>query len=365
MQRILFLLPSTGTVPVGGFKVVFEYANRFVNDNSEGGFSVKLILPAVLAIKEIGILDKFINYVRFLKVLATKTYTCKSWFDLDPKIKELYIYKFHRNFFKKNDIVIATAAETAVFLMRMKAIQPQKRYYFIQNYEKWACAEELLIATWTAKSLKKIVISSWLLDIAKKYNQDAELVENGFDFNYFNLTNPIENRSPFIVSTLYHTSEYKGFKYAIDALKIVKNKFPNLKCLAFGVFEKPDYLPDWFEYYRKPDRDTHNMIYNTASIFIGPALMEGFGLTLGEAMQCGCAVAATNIGGYLDYCRDKETALLCEAANIISLSQIIIKLITDNELRIAIAHKGYEYIRLFTWDRAYFKFKSYITGAGK
>jgi glycosyltransferase involved in cell wall biosynthesis len=360
MQRILFLLPSSGTVPVGGFKVVFEYANRFISDNTSGVCAVTLVLPAVLDVKKRTFLDTLLSFLRYLKISFKKGYTCKSWFNLDPRVKELYVYKFHEKIFKNDDIVIATAAETAVFLMRIKRSRPERRYYFIQNYEKWAFTEELLIETWKAKKLKKIVISSWLLDIAKKYNQNAELIENGFDFDYFKLTNPIENRSPFVVSALYHTSENKGFKYALGALKIVKNKFPDLKCLLFGVFEKPDYLPDWFEYYHKPDKDTHNMIYNTASIFIGSALLEGFGLTLGEAMQCGCAVAATNIGGYSAVCKDKETALLCEPSDITSLSQVIIKLIADNELRTKIAHNGHEFIKLFTWDRAYSKLKAYI-----
>jgi glycosyltransferase involved in cell wall biosynthesis len=102
------------------------------------------------------------------------------------------------------------------------------------------------------------------------------------------------------------------------------------------------------------------MIYNTASIFIGPALMEGFALTPGEAMQCGCAVVATNIGGYADICKDNKTALLCKAADPTALSQLVIRLIINNTLRITIAQNGHEFIKQFTWNRAYNKFKSYI-----
>jgi glycosyltransferase involved in cell wall biosynthesis len=359
MQRILFLLPSSGTVPVGGFKVVFEYANRFAHDNT-GDHYVALILPSFLDTHKLSFLIQVWKFLRYLKNKITRSYTCKTWFSLDPKVKELYVYRFNANNFKKDDIVIATAAETAVFLMNIGGAYPDRRYYFIQNYENWACGEDLLIKTWTAPNLKKIVISHWLFDIAKKYNQHAELIENGFDFEYFHLTSPIDNRSPFIVSTLYHISDNKGFKYAFEALKIVKDKFPGLKCLLFGVFERPDYLPEWFEYYRRPDKVTHNRIYNTASIFIGPALMEGFGLTLGEAMQCGCAVAATAIGGYANICKDNETALLCEPADSTALSESIIKLITNNDLRITIARGGRKFIEQFTWEKAYFKFKSYI-----
>jgi hypothetical protein len=166
------------------------------------------------------------RFLRFLRIKAWRLYTCKNWFSLDPRVKELYVYKFNENVFRKNDIVIATAAETAVFLMNLKRIYPNRRYYFIQNYEKWACNEDLLIETWTARNLKKVVISSWLLNIAKKYNQNAELIENGFDFTEFKLLNSIDARSPLIVSTLYHASENKGFKYAYESLKIVKDNFP-------------------------------------------------------------------------------------------------------------------------------------------
>jgi glycosyltransferase involved in cell wall biosynthesis len=204
------------------------------------------------------------------------------------------------------------------------------------------------------------VIAPWLYDIAAKYDQEAELIENGFDFDYFKLMKNIEDRSPFIVSMLFNDMEKKGCKYAFQALKTVKNKIPQLKCLIFGVNDRPSYLPDWYEYYKMPDKTTHNMIYNTASIFIAPALIEGHGLTQAEAMQCGCAVIATNIGGYRVNCINNKTALLCEPANSLMMADLIIKLIEDNDLRMTLAKNGYEYIKQFTWERAYKKFKSFI-----
>ena len=41
-KRILFLLPSIGVKPIGGFKVIYEYANRMVAD----GFDVGIGYPA-------------------------------------------------------------------------------------------------------------------------------------------------------------------------------------------------------------------------------------------------------------------------------------------------------------------------------
>lgn len=42
-------------------------------------------------------------------------------------------------------------------------------------------------------------------------------------------------------------------------------------------------MPGWMEYYRQPDRDTHNRIYNSSSIYLASSLQEGWGLTVGEA----------------------------------------------------------------------------------
>jgi glycosyltransferase involved in cell wall biosynthesis len=141
---------------------------------------------------------------------------------------------------------------------------------------------------------------------------------------------------------------------------MVKKQFSSLKCLLFGGFKRPDYLADWYEYYQTPNKKTHNYIYNTASIFIAPAILEGFGLTPGEAMQCGCAVAASNNGGYSVMCKDNETALVCESANSHALSEIIIRLIKDDNLRKTIAYNGHEFVKKFTWKRAYGEFKQII-----
>lgn len=43
-------------------------------------------------------------------------------------------------------------------------------------------------------------------------------------------------------------------------------------------------MPGWIEYYRQPDRDTHNRIYNSSSIYLASSLQKGWGLTVGEAM---------------------------------------------------------------------------------
>ena len=45
------------------------------------------------------------------------------------------------------------------------------------------------------------------------------------------------------------------------------------------------------------------------------------------------------------------------------MSLNIIKLIEDNELRIRIAKEGNNYVKQFTWDSAFSKFKDVLEGS--
>ena len=57
-------------------------------------------------------------------------------------------------------------------------------------------------------------------------------------------------------------------------------------------------MPGWMEYYRQPDHDTHNRIYNSSSIYLASSLQEGWGLTVGEAMIYGNAIVCTDTLGF-------------------------------------------------------------------
>ncbi len=360
MANILFLLPSRGNAPVGGFKVVYEYANRFHRE----GYTVKIIYPSLLETERLNTWKRIRRLIKYIKVRLDRDFSCSSWFKLDPGIQEIWVYKLNAKMIGCTDIVFATAVQTALFLMTVSKINITSRFYLIQNYENWIGSEELLLKTWNS-NLRKIVIAPWLQRIADDQGQKTVLIENGFDFNYFRLEKIIENRSAFNIAMLFHESELKGCQYAIEALTLLKQRYPKIKCLMFGIFKRPKYLPEWFEYHQRPIQTEHNSIYNEASIFIAPALVEGFALTPAEAMMCGCAVVATNIGGYEVICKDNETALLCTPKNAEGLAINIERLIRDDGLRHRIAKSGNSFIQQFTWERAFSKLLSEVIKDGK
>jgi glycosyltransferase involved in cell wall biosynthesis len=70
-----------------------------------------------------------------------------------------------------------------------------------------------------------------------------------------------------------------------------------------------------------------------ADIFCLPSYREGFGMTIIEAAACGVPAVASRIYGITDAVEDGKTGLLFPAGNVSALTQSLLKLITENELR--------------------------------
>lgn len=73
--------------------------------------------------------------------------------------------------------------------------------------------------------------------------------------------------------------------------------------------------------------------YFSSSIFVFPSQLEGFGLSLAEAMKSGLAIIASNIPTTMELLVDGEGALLFEKNNVEKLKEKLELLIDDDELR--------------------------------
>lgn len=88
--------------------------------------------------------------------------------------------------------------------------------------------------------------------------------------------------------------------------------------------------------------------------------MEGWGLTIGEAMMCGQAVVCTDNKGYLEMAKDGYNALVAPVGDSQTLANNIVRLITDDNLRYQIASNGLTYIRQFDIEESYRKLKNIL-----
>lgn len=358
MKIITFLLPAPLKTPAGGYKVVYEYANRL----AASGFKVNIVYPYFLydiRRRYISNCKVFLmSILRYIKDYLQKSVYANHWFQLDERVNEVPIILLHKLLVPKSDIYVATAVQTAISLNKFRSCN--NKVYLIQDFENWSgITDDIVISTYKY-NMKAVVISNWLYNIVSKYNSNCHFLPNGFDFNFFKTTVSPVDRNKYCVSMLYHTDNRKGCKYGFAALDIVKNKFPSLCVKLFGVADRPNSLPDWYDYYKKPDQDTFNRIYNESAIFIGTSVVEGWGLTVGEAMICSCAIVCTDNEGYKEMVTNNETALMSPIKDSQRLAENIIKLIEDDELRMRIAFRGNEHIKKFSWESSFNKLKDIL-----
>lgn len=360
-KRVIFLLPGSGHSPIGGHKVVYEYANRLVTD----GYQVDVVYPAYgFRHGRLSLLRKLwrVSFATAFFVLRKLfgLYSCRTWYRLDERVREHWVFSLKQKNVPVGDIYVATAVRTSIYLSTYKGVPDKNKYYLIQGYENWGdITEEILKRTYRFP-FRKIVISSWLKEIMDDLGESSTLIPNGFDFDYFKLTVPIEKKERFTVCMSFSKAPLKGSADGLKALAAVKEKYPQLRANLFGVSAPPASLPEWCTYYRRPDRETHVRLYNEAAVFVAPSWEEGWGLTVGEAMICGCAVACTDNRGHREMAIHQDTALLSPVKDTAALTANILRLIEDDSLRRRIAQSGNRFIQKFTWDRAYGTFSRLI-----
>lgn len=346
-MKINFLLPTPGHNPVGGYKVVYEYANGLANRGHAVSVS-HLYVPGPYR-------SRARQAVRYLKNRVTEDWLPDSWFSVDPRIRMRLLMEPSAESMGLADAVVATSWGTAEILADLPASCGCK-YYLIQHFEDWSGDRERVLATWRLP-LKKIVIAEWLREIAHSQGQEAAYIPNGMDFKAFGLDVPAELRTSATVVMLYHDFDWKGSRDGLQALWEVKGLVPELRVILFGVPEAPAGLEEWFEYYRLPPQPLLRELYNRATVFLSPSWSEGWPLPPAEAMICGTATVLTDIGGHREYGIDGETTLFGQAKASRTLVPPLVSLLTDKDLRIRIARRARENIAQFTWARAVAQFE--------
>lgn len=88
--------------------------------------------------------------------------------------------------------------------------------------------------------------------------------------------------------------------------------------------------------------------YKYALAYIYPSYYEGFGLTVIEAMACGCPVITSNTSSLKDVAGD--AAILIDPADQNSITSALRKVLSDENLRKNLVEAGYRNIVKYDWD---------------
>ena len=347
-MRITIILPFPATKPVGGAKIMYEYANRLY---AKGHHVIVLhsIKRPYKKMKSPVWLKQFFYWARGV--------ARPKWFALNKEINSLIVPEITDRFVPDGDIVISTWWQMAYAISKLSP-QKGKPFNFIQDYEVWKGQDQLVHQSYSLP-VNHIVIAQYLEDIVVKHSgKKPLLVTLAVDSTKFFIQQPVEARKPESIMMLYSQEQRKGTQYGLDALAKLHEQFPSLTVTLFGVYEKPE-LPDWISYYQKPANLPE--LYNQHALFFTPSLGEGWALPPAEAMACGCALVCTAIGGHA-YAIDHETALTVQPKAVNEMKDKLARLIQNDSQRIELAKRGNQYLmNNFTWDIAIAKLEKYFS----
>lgn len=164
----------------------------------------------------------------------------------------------------------------------------------------------------------------------------------------------------------------KGIDNLIQAISIIQRK-GDLKCCPHNLViiggepnAKPEdmnaemaRLQDMVEelgienfviFLGKQDQQMLPYYYSAAEVVVMPSHYESFGMVALEAMACGTPVVASQVGGLAFLVRDGETGFVVPGNDVEGLSNRLIELIKDKDLRKKLGAKSSEYAALYAWE---------------
>ncbi|KAM1046606.1 hypothetical protein ACFX1X_026338 [Malus domestica] len=95
--------------------------------------------------------------------------------------------------------------------------------------------------------------------------------------------------------------------------------------------------------------DIYRLAAKTKGVFINPAFIEPFGLTLIEAAAHGLPIVATKNGGPVDIHQVLDNGLLIDPHDQQSIADALLKLVADKQLWARCRQNGLKNIHLFSW----------------
>jgi len=155
-----------------------------------------------------------------------------------------------------------------------------------------------------------------------------------------------------LIGTVGALEGRKGHSLAIRALARIKQHLPDTTLLVIGgeAWYEPETARDLprlahrlgvaddviFTGFR---RDVPDLMH-TMDVFVHPALDEGFGLVVCEAMNVGTPVVAFNVDGVAEIIEHGISGLLVEKGNVATLAKQLTELLDDRELAQSLAKGG-------------------------
>jgi glycosyltransferase involved in cell wall biosynthesis len=347
--RITFILPVFSRSPAGGFRVVYEYANRLVGR----GDQVTVVHERwregwrrpLAQLRETA---RDLWYDTRPGGLARSV----RWMTVDPRVRMTLVRRLEPDRLPPADVVVATYWTTALLL---PALAPRHGVpvHLVQGYEIWGVPDVAEVHRALRLNIAKVAVSHHLAGVLQRLGVPGDritVVPNGLDHEIFRPPAQVTTRRNSVAVLLSH-SQAKGMATVLAAVDRVRQRVPDVTVNAFGVEPAPNDLPAWVRYFRGlHGPELVRRVYRRSAVYLCGSVSEGWGFPVAEAMACGAAVVSTRNGGVEDFCVHEKNALLVGVGDVDAMADAVTTLLLDHNLRTRLVEAAAETAATMDWS---------------
>jgi glycosyltransferase involved in cell wall biosynthesis len=181
----------------------------------------------------------------------------------------------------------------------------------------------------------------------------------GTDTNYFKLITKKKNNKNKILFA-GNGATRKGLPYLIKAVEMLQSEYNvYLTIVSHNVY---DIKIKNVKVYKDITDEKLLELYKTHNIFVLPSLLDGWGLSVTEAMSCEMPVIVSNITGMSDIIKDGENGFVVSPKNHQAIYNRLKLLIKDSNLRQNTGKNARKTIKNLSWEKVgenFLKFLKY------
>ncbi|WP_226528033.1 glycosyltransferase family 4 protein [Metabacillus niabensis] len=186
-------------------------------------------------------------------------------------------------------------------------------------------------------------------------SKKIRVVYNAIESTNNRIINKAENQGDIVIGMAGRINRWKGQKLFVDMAEkvLIKNETARF-VIAGDVYKGESHIKDDLKEYIKNKGleskvtllgqvEDMNDFYNNIDIFVLPSIQpEPFGLVVLEAMEREIPVVATNHGGPTEIIENKIDGFLVNHIDASEMSERVLELVSNKELRKSIGQKGKE-----------------------
>jgi len=149
-------------------------------------------------------------------------------------------------------------------------------------------------------------------------------------------------------------SPLKGLHVAIQALAILRRKFPGMQLRIAGIRPREGFLRNGYRTWITREIARRGLSDNVvwlgqltgvdivrelsgASVFLMSSFLESYSMTIAEAMMVGTPVVTSYVGGTLSLGKDQESCLFFPAGDAVMCAECICRVLTNSVLACALS----------------------------